>query len=42
MEKDKMSLTVFDNQPSKRPRRELTDHGVKINMSRYSISAVVE
>ena len=35
-EKDKRSLQPFDNQPSKRPRGELTDHEGKINMSRYS------
>ena len=36
MEKDKRPLTVFDNQPSKRSRGEFTDHGGKVNMSRYS------
>ena len=35
-QKDKRPLPLFDNQPTKRPRGELTHHEGKINMSRSS------
>ena len=35
-QKRKRPLALFDNQPSKRPRGELTDHEGKIDMSKSS------